>query len=235
LVKSNLQQVKEKNNQIEALLKSNISNLNKKNISINQSITNLETSRVLVSPYQTKITEIESSITNNKEIFNKFLKDDFDQLKDIVTHLCENDKSRIEETNVWVPLILGHDRSISDLKQKTSKTINPKFSVNSNGNFFHENKKTMFFSPGIMFPEKSFIHSLYMVVNIKSNVKCNRKFELISMINDVPKPLYTFEKDCLSELIFEDFIPPLEISPKTKILLTCDRKVEGMVTLTLSY
>ena len=99
----------------------------------------------------------------------------------------------------------------------------------------YEIKKTMFFFPGLILPQDSYISSLYLVVSIKSNSKHNRRFELLIFEKEGMKQLYSFDKEASEEIIMEDFNTPLKVDAKTKILLTCDKKIEGMATLTLNY
>ncbi|CCV01905.1 hypothetical protein IIV22A_061L [Invertebrate iridescent virus 22] len=170
------------------------------------------------------------------------LKNKFNQLEEIVKHLGENDAERIKDTKTWVPQLVSNTQDISDLKIKFNNFIAPspliketKFSLNSKGNFHHEIKKTFFFEPGLFLPDKIFISSLYLTVNIKNQAKHPRKFELIIIPDGTPTPIHQFEKDALEEFIMEEFNPPLEIPAKTKIMLTCDKKVEGMAVFTLKY
>ena len=67
-------------------------------------------------------------------------------------------------------------------------------------------------------------------------LKHNRHFELIAIKSGIPPtPLYEGEREAFEEFIMENFDPPLEIDVGAKILLSCDRKVEGMAVLTLRY
>jgi hypothetical protein len=53
--------------------------------------------------------------------------------------------------------------------------------------------------------------------------------------NGSPESLYSFEREVSDEIIMEDFDPPIEIPSKTKVLLSCDRKLDGMAVLTVKY
>jgi hypothetical protein len=188
------------------------------------------------------------------------LKKKYDDLKKVVDEtdfvakeLAKNDMERIEETKDWVPMLIGCVNDVDEIKRKMGddleifrvknsdkKVVGPNhssnnFSLNSKDHFYHEIKKTMFFFPGLILPQDSYISSLYLVVNIKSNSKHNRRFELLIFEKEGMKQLYSFDKEASEEIIMEDFNTPLKVDAKTKILLTCDKKIEGMATLTLNY
>jgi hypothetical protein len=162
----------------------------------------------------------------------------------------ENDKERLEETKnwikTWVPLITNHDKDIIDLKSKIDQksglnpaSFHPKFSLNSKGNFYHDIKQTLFFPTGLIFPEKIHIYSLYITINIKGQPKHKRVFEMYTENSGSPqrevRSLKKFEKEPGDEIIMEDFNPPIEIEAKTAIFITCDRKIDGMVILTMGF
>ena len=162
----------------------------------------------------------------------------------------ENDKERLEETKnwikTWVPLITNHDKDIIDLKSKIDQksglnpaSFHPKFSLNSKGNFYHDIKQTLFFPTGLIFPEKIHIYSLYITINIKGQPKHKRVFEMYTENSGSPqrevRSLKKFEKEPGDEIIMEDFNPPIEIEAKMAIFITCDRKIDGMVILTMGF
>jgi hypothetical protein len=176
-------------------------------------------------------------------------------MNDTINHLGENDRERLEETNTWVPMLVANSKDISELKTKVSQIFEldkdisdlklkiqnvapspiQKFSLNSKGIFYHELKQTLFFSPGLILPDKIFVYSLYITASIKSQSKHNRKFEFMAVKNGSPESLYSFEREVSDEIIMEDFDPPIEIPSKTKVLLSCDRKLDGMAVLTVKY
>jgi len=181
------------------------------------------------------------------------LKKVVDETDFIVKELAKNDMERIEETKDWVPMLIGCVNDVVEIKRKMDvdleifrvknsdkKVVGPNhssnnFSLNSKDHFDYEIKKTMFFFPGLILPQDSYISSLYLVVSIKSNSKHNRRFELLIFEKKGMKQLYSFDKEASEEIIMEDFNTPLKVDAKTKILLTCDKKIEGMATLTLNY
>jgi hypothetical protein len=175
-----------------------------------------------------------------------------DETDFVVNELAKNDMERIEETKDWVPMLIGCVNDVVEIKRKMDvdleifrvknsdkKVVGPNhssnnFSLNSKGHFDREIKKTTFFFPGLILPQDSYISSLYLVVN-KSNATMNRRFELLIFEKEGMKQLYSFDKEASEEIIMEDFNTPLKVDAKTKILLTCDKKIEGMATLTLNY
>jgi hypothetical protein len=175
-----------------------------------------------------------------------------DETDFVVNELAKNDMERIEETKDWVPMLIGCVNDVVEIKRKMDvdleifrvknsdkKVVGPNhssnnFSLNSKGHFDREIKKTTFFFPGLILPQDSYISSLYLVVN-KSNATHNRRFELLIFEKEGMKQLYSFDKEASEEIIMEDFNTPLKVDAKTKILLTCDKKIEGMATLTLNY
>jgi hypothetical protein len=186
----------------------------------------------------TIITDIIEDInTQNSSINN--LNDKIQEIYDIVSMLGENDKERLKETKTTTDLLVTHDNDISQLKTQISMVQDPLelkqqyFSLNSKGVFYRDLKKTLFFSPGLILPNKTYVYSLYITTNIKA--KHDQKFEFVIVKNGVVEPIHSFEKDVSQELIMEDFNPPIEIPSKTKMLISCNKKLDGMVLLTISY
>jgi hypothetical protein len=169
-------------------------------------------------------------VTHDKNL--KEIQTKINSMNDIINHLGENDRKRLEETETTTGLLVAHDKDISDLKSKIENTT---FSFNSRGIFYGELKQTLFFSPGLILPDKIFVYSLYITASIKSQSKHNRKFEFMAVKNGSPESLYSFEREVSDEIIMEDFDPPIEIPSKTKVLLSCDRKLDGMAVLTVKY
>jgi seryl-tRNA synthetase len=245
-------------------------------------VANLKTSRVLVSAFHSKTREIETAHKNLNGIVKHLAESDktrleetktwvpmlvnhdkglkeiqtkINSMNDTINHLGENDRERLEETNTWVPMLVANSKDISELKTKVSQIFEldkdisdlklkiqnvapspiQKFSLNSKGIFYHELKQTLFFSPGLILPDKIFVYSLYITASIKSQSKHNRKFEFMAVKNGSPESLYSFEREVSDEIIMEDFDPPIEIPSKTKVLLSCDRKLDGMAVLTVKY
>jgi len=194
-------------------------------------------------------------IVDTSDLKKKYddLKKVVDETDFVVKELAKNDMERIEETKDWVPMLIGCVNDVVEIKRKMDvdleifrvknsdkKVVGPNhssnnFSLNSKDHFDYEIKKTMFFFPGLILPQDSYISSLYLVVSIKSNSKHNRRFELLIFEKKGMKQLYSFDKEASEEIIMEDFNTPLKVDAKTKILLTCDKKIEGMATLTLNY
>jgi chromosome segregation ATPase len=187
-------------------------------------ITQITETNAIVPDITEYINTQNSSINN---LNNKIL-----EINGIVTMLGENDKERLKETKTTTSFLVAHDNDISQLKNKL-KSQN--FSLNSKGMFSHELKKTLFFEPGLILPHKIYVYSLYITTSIKAQAKHNRKFDFIIIKNGSPESIHSFEKDALQELIMEEFNPPIEIPSKTKMLVACNKRLDGMALLTISY
>jgi hypothetical protein len=168
-------------------------------------------------------------VTHDKNL--KEIQTKINSMNDIINHLGENDRKRLEETETTTGLLVAHDKDISDLKSKIESTT---FSFNSRGIFYSELKQTLFFSPGLILPDKIFVYSLYITANIK-NSKHNRKFEFKAVKNGSSETLYSFEREVSDEIIMVDFDPLIEIPSKTKFILSCDRRIDAMAVLTVKY
>lgn len=71
---------------------------------------------------------------------------------------------------------------------------------------------------------------------MNNQIKHAGKFEFNILKSGVLKLVHSFEKEILGEIMMEEFDPPIEIPPRTKVIITCDKKLEGMVAvLTIKY
>ena len=191
-----------------------------------------------------KIIEIETDIASLMQSIERI--SEIDQCKSDIASISESIRLNFSH-DVKAPLNRQDlTQDISDLKTRIrflEKHSAPngsqqslKFSLNSNGVFVHDLKKTLFFSPGLILPQKIFVYSLYITTIIKEQAKHNYKFELIAIKNGIPPtPLHEFEKEAFNEFVMEEFDPPIEIGATTKILVSCNKKIEGMAVLTITY
>ena len=115
------------------------------------------------------------------------------------------------------------------------------FSLNSKATFFAELKKSLFFSPGIVLPKTVEIKSLYITTNTTTNTTTNkipkqtRLFELLVVTNGITTVLDSFEKPSTDEVIMQDYLYSLQVDAKSKILISCDKKITAMAVLTMQY
>src|SRR5574343_562041 len=129
--------------------------------------------------------------------------------------------------------------SVEELEQFVNKIegvlrgIPSFFSLNSKAMFFAELKKSLFFSPGIVLPKTVEIKSLYITTNIVP--KQTRLFELLVVANGVTTVLDSFEKPSTDEVIMQDYLYSLQVDAKSKILISCDKKITAMAVLTMQY
>ena len=107
------------------------------------------------------------------------------------------------------------------------------FSLNSKAMFFAELKKSLFFSPGIVLPKTVEIKSLYITTNIVP--KQTRLFELLVVADGATTVLDSFEKPSTDEVIMQDYLYSLQVDAKSKILISCDKKITAMAVLTMQY
>ena len=130
-------------------------------------------------------------------------------------------------------------RSSNDLSGVT--ILESFFSLNSKATFFAELKKSLFFSPGIVLPKTVEIKSLYITTNTTTNTTTNkipkqtRLFELLVVTNGITTVLDSFEKPSTDEVIMQDYLYSLQVDAKSKILISCDKKITAMAVLTMQY
>ena len=116
------------------------------------------------------------------------------------------------------------------------------FSLNSKAKFFAELKKSLFFPPGIVLPKTVEIKSLYITTKVDAGVngavefpKQTRLFKLLVVANGVTTVLDSFEKPSTDEVIMQDYLYSLQVDEKSKILISCDKKITAMAVLTMQY
>jgi chromosome segregation ATPase len=169
------------------------------------------------------------------------LKKEIEQIDYIVKNLAKNDKDRLNETKDLVKMLMSHNEDISKLKINATspqdildlkKIQEFKFSLNSKGVFHNEIKKTIFFSPGLILPSTVYVYSLY-ITTIK-NKSSKRVFDFMIIKDDIFETLRTFD-NIVEGTLMENFDPPIEIPLKTKIIISCDKKIDAMAILTLRY
>ena len=204
-----------------------------------------KTTTGLLVTHNKDISDLKIKINQFSEIDHNInnLKSQFDTMNNIIKMLGKNDVERLKDTKTTTGLLVTHDKDISALKNQIQNLINTfqdathpqKFSLNAKGKFYPELKKTLYFDPGLILPSKVYVYSLYITTNIKAQAKHKRRFEIIIINNGTPEIIHSFERESYDEIIMEDFNPPLEILPKTKILISCDKKIESVALLTLKY
>ena len=129
--------------------------------------------------------------------------------------------------------------SVGELEKSVNKIegvlrrIQSFFSLNSKAMFFAELKKSLFFSPGIVLPKTVEIKSLYITTNIVP--KQTRLFELLVVADGATTVLDSFEKPSTDEVIMQDYLYSLQVDAKSKILISCDKKITAMAVLTMQY
>ena len=162
------------------------------------------------------------------------------------TSVSDNLKELVELHNKFTLFESKTDRgletcseSVGELEKSVNKIegvlrgIPSFFSLNSKAMFFAELKKSLFFSPGIVLPKTVEIKSLYITTNRVP--KQTRLFELSVVANGVTTVLDSFEKPSTDEVIMQDYLYSLQVDAKSKILISCDKKITAMAVLTMQY
>src|SRR5574343_81091 len=162
-------------------------------------------------------TSVSDNLKELAELHNKFTL--FESKTERGLETCSES---VEELEQFVNKIEGVLRGIPSF-----------FSLNSKAMFFAELKKSLFFSPGIVLPKTVEIKSLYITTNIVP--KQTRLFELLVVANGVTTVLDSFEKPSTDEVIMQDYLYSLQVDAKSKILISCDKKITAMAVLTMQY
>src|SRR5574343_499910 len=162
-------------------------------------------------------TSVSDNLKELAELHNKFTL--FESKTERGLETCSES---VEELEQFVNKIEGVLRGIPSF-----------FSLNSKAMFFAELKKSLFFSPGIVLPKTVEIKSLYITTNIVP--KQTRLFELLVVANEVTTVLDSFEKPSTDEVIMQDYLYSLQVDAKSKILISCDKKITAMAVLTMQY
>jgi len=162
-----------------------------------------------------------TSVSNNLkelvELHNKFTL--FESKTDLGLETCSESVGELEKSVNKIESVL---RGIPSF-----------FSLNSKAMFFAESKKSLFFSPGIVLPKTVEIKSLYITTNRVP--KQTRLFELLVVANGVTTVLDSLEKPSTDEVIMQDYLYSLQVDAKSKILISCDKKITAMAVLTMQY
>ncbi|AHL67545.1 hypothetical protein DH26_gp050 [Chloriridovirus anopheles1] len=187
------------------------------------------------------------------------------EVEEIVTNLGKNDFDRIEESANISSLLVKHDESIKELlkfraetnlnnvidmvnaheqeikrlengsKQPAALMSVTKFALNSKGAFFSEIKKTLFFSPGLILSEDAILYSISVTTGMKPGSSHKQRFEIINVKDGNAVVLSVFFKPVSEEFVSVNFATPFRIPSKTKLLISCDKKIESMASITMSY
>jgi hypothetical protein len=187
----------------------------------------------------TLLVDYGKSMLDLKGRVNQFVKK-FEDMNNQNLNFTNNIKEQIDKESQTTTF---HGKDIAKLKTQIRKIMDAEtttpasqFSINCKGVFYGELKKTLFFAPGLILPHKTYIHSIFITTNVKPQAKNSRKFEFSLIRNDTIETIHSFEKDQSEEVIMEEFDQPIEVPAKTKLMVSCDKKLDlGIALLTLSY